>query len=223
MRAIDKHKRSTDEIVAEIVEKCGDTSVEGFVRTLMSGLSGLCIEYPPLTGNRAVNKKYAKKLSKQIDELEDTLKIVPEGFPLQFLFAPERFVSLLFLAQFPAGQGATVQIDPKEIETFAEEAETRHGRLTEELAKLRAQCDRIIELRLGEHGSAGYPQERAAIASRELMERCGLPLTCSPTSAYCRVASLLFEEMTGQFNVDLRRECERMAHSPLCTEKPPRS
>jgi hypothetical protein len=218
MRAIDE--RSTDDRVADIVEECGDTSVEGFVRTL---IAGLCLEYPPLTGNRAVNKKYAKKLRNQIDDLEATLKAVPEGFPLEFLFAPERFLSLLFLAQFPAGEGATVQIDPKEIGTFAEQAETRHARLAEDLAKLRVQCDRIVDLRLGEHGSAGYQQERAAIASREVMERCGLPLTCSPTSAYCRVASLFFEEMTGAYNVDLRRECERMAHSPLCTEKPSRS
>jgi hypothetical protein len=218
MKALNKlPRRNTNDIVIDIVNECRDASVEGLVRTLISGLEQ---EIPPLWGNRKVNEEYAIKLRRRIDKLEATLKAVPEGFPLFLLFAPERFLSLFFLAQFPAGQGATVEI-PSEIDD--NQPETRWEQLAEKLAKLRAQCDWIIELQIGEHGSAGYQQERAAIASREVMERCGLPLTCSPTSKYCLVASRFFETMTGEYDRDLRRACEVIARAPLCTEKPSKS
>jgi hypothetical protein len=218
MRARDKPTRSTDEIVAAIVTECGDGSIEGLVQTLIGGLR---VELPPLGGNRTVNEKYAKQLRRRLDKLEATLKAVPEGFPLLFLLTPAKFLPLFLLSQIPVGQDATMEIAPEVVDSLMQEPETRLNRLLEELTKLRAQCDLIIEHQLGEHGSMGYQQERAAIASREVMEQCELPLTVSPTSKYCIVAGLFLEAMTGEDNRDLRRACERMANSPLCTEKQP--
>jgi len=209
-------RRDTNDIVAAIVEECGDPSIEGHVRALIDGLR---TETPPLFGNRKVNEEFADKLRRRINRVEAALKVVPEGFPLLVLFAPEAFLPFYLLGQFPAGQGATAEIAEGLIDTAMEQTQKRLERLQQDLATLRARCDQVIALGLGEHGSAGYPQERAALCSREIMDRCGLPLTCSPTSKYCKVASLFFEAMTGEENRDMRRPCESMACSPFCTEK----
>ena len=153
--------------------------------------------------------------SRRIDKLRATLEAVPDGFPLLHLLSPEKFLPLFF----PQQRGITMQIAPEVIDALKQETDIRWDRFSEELTRLREQCERIIELQVGEHGSAGYQQERAAIASREIMEQCGLPLSCSPTSKYCLVASWFFEAMTGEYDRDLRRACESMSRSTLYTEK----
>jgi hypothetical protein len=213
--------RDGADIVDRIVEEVGgDQSIREFVRDLMNGLLVLK-NSPPLMGNAKVNEEYARRLLRRINKLEETLKAVPEGFPLSFLFTPERLLPLFLQSQVPIGRDATVEIAPELAEQILQEPEDRLEWLCEEMARLRTQCERIIQNRLGEHGNTGYPQERAAVAARELMERCGLPLTCSQSSKYCIIAGMFYEAMTGLENQDLRRACESMARSRLGTEKRP--
>ena len=84
--------------------------------------------------------------------------------------------------------------------------------LAEALNELRRRCDRIIQSQPGKHRNAGYQQEKAAEYSRELMEKCGLPLIhTNPYGPYRAVASLLYELMTGDADKDLERACEVVA------------
>jgi hypothetical protein len=194
MRAIAATKRSDTEIVDDIVRECGDASVEKQVRLLIEGLRVLKSS-APFNGYRRENQQYLAAVRKQIDKLEKTLKAAPASFKFTMLFAPN--------------QSAT-------LDTMYQKAEACWEYLSGEMARLRARCDRFIELGLGEHGAAGYQQERAAIAARELIEQSGKPLAwSSPTSSYRVVAGLLFEAMTGEQGRDMERACEAMARVPI--------
>jgi hypothetical protein len=193
--------RTDQEIVQDIlheVRTAGAEAPEAGVRGLIEGLRALKL-YGPLSGNRSSNRKYARKLVVWIDGGKQLLAEHPENFNLNLLFAPE-----------PAAGD--------HIEAVYQKAELRYGWFAALLADMRSRCDWIIEHKYGEHGSAGYQQERSAIASREVMDQLKLPLAySSPTSAYRRVASLFFEAMTGTYDADLERACEAMAASKLVT------
>jgi hypothetical protein len=110
---------------------------------------------------------------------------------------------------------------PKELEslfhgaTLIFQAVERRNTFLGALKELRERCDQIIKHEPGEHKSAGYVQRNAATLSRRLMELCGLELIyTNPTSVYCRVASLLFEVLTGLRDQDLERACETVARQP---------
>ena len=194
MRAIEPTKRSDTEIVADIVRECGDASVEKQVSILIYGLRVLKSS-APLVGYRRENQQYLAAVRKQIDKLEKTLRAAPEAFKFSILFASDESATL---------------------DTMFQEAEARWEYLSGEMARLRARCDKFIELGLGEHRSAGYQQERAAIAARELVERSSKPLAwSSPTSAYRVVAGLFYEAMTGEQGRDMERACEAMARVPI--------
>jgi hypothetical protein len=202
------NKRDTDEIVADIIKLVKNPSIEIFVRKLMDDL---CVACPPFTGNRKKNLEYVKELGGQIDELKKTLRQAPN--PLcAVLFAPERFWSVW------VPQSTSTEIDPKVRDYLAREPE-RLTRLVEELDRIRAECDRVILLKLGKHGAVRYQQERAAIASREVMRYCGLSLARSRSSTYCKVAGLFFEAATGEYDRDLLRACEALARDPLRAQK----
>ena len=77
------------------------------------------------------------------------------------------------------------------------------------LISLRSRCEGIIAAEIGESGSTGQLQRKAAIAARGLCRMAGKPLEWSSlTSAYRRTASLLFEAMTGEYDRELERACE---------------
>lgn len=123
----------------------------------------------------------------------------PEGFNFHMLFAPEEFES---------------------VEMMMQEAEQRYEALATILAGVRDRCTWVAETKIGGHRLSGLPQERAAIASREIMQRCGLPLAySSPTSPYRVVAGLVFEAMTGEFGRDMERACEDMAAATIRTSE----
>jgi hypothetical protein len=195
--------RTDREIVKDIrhkISEAGADAPEARISELIEGLRNL-ESCPPLTGFRKDNTRYARKLSKWLQEGENLLKQHPKEFNFHFLFAPE-----------PS--------DNETIHTSASKAELRYEFLRSILIELRSRCEWIIKNKFGEHRLAGYQQERAATASRELMEQCGLPLAySSPTSPYRRVASLFFEAMTGMYDEELERACEAMSWSPVATEK----
>jgi hypothetical protein len=194
-----EERRTDKEIVDDIRRGIRAANVdvpEARIRELIEGLRAL-EAYGPLAGNRTLNRKYAKKFIGWIDDGRRLLAEHPENFNLHLLFAPHAPVF-------------------ERIESVYQRAELRYEWFAALLADMRSRSEWIIESKYGEHGSAGYQQERAAIASRELMEQFKLPLAySSQTSTYRTVASLFFEAMTGICGADLERACEAMTRPKL--------
>jgi hypothetical protein len=157
-------------------------------------------KYPPLIGYRRDNIEYANKLRKWINKGEELLLNPPEGFNFDMLFALNT---------------------AETVSDLMRDADARKEYLHEVLSVMLNRCSKIIATKFGEHGSSGYQQEQAAIASGELMQHCGLPLTYSTdNSKYCEVARIFYEEMTGKAgDTDLYRACQRMARKTIRTEK----
>jgi hypothetical protein len=190
--------RDDRDILQDIAKACETTEVLGPAALLIDGLRKL-IPYGPLLGNRRRNKKYLSDVWKQLAAFEKALKAVPTDFPVYLLLA---------------------QKDAATLDDMMKDAEARWEYLAGELGYLRLRCDELIRANMGEHRSAGYQQERAAVAAAELMDLCGKPLAwSSPTSAYRRVAGLFFEAMTREQGHDLERACEAMARDRIQTEK----
>jgi hypothetical protein len=271
-------KRSTDEIVADILHEVGarpGSDIEDVVRGLADNLSLLAFK-PPRAGFQKDNIQYAEGILDWIDASRDfswgdyrrerrgadqppaaeasvvfdqssgktrmihTIKWDREGpqewvlqgdelkrwlettgsvffempwFAYLIMWAPEDVAAL--------DQEGIEALDEKSFNAAFEEAQKGEAAFLSALSKLSERSRRILELRLGEHGSARYDQVRAAAVARELMERCGLPLAyTSTTSAYRVVASLFYEDMTGEYDKDLERACEKVARRPaIRTEK----
>ena len=206
-----KQPKQTTAIVKELrnagVSDPRTELIERRVNQLIEILRELKPHGPP-RGNRKANRDHAKKLISSIDQCEQLLADYPENFPLNFLFT--RLPTSLFVA------------DTEAVEDRAEavylEAERRRFDFVVFLRDMRKKCERIIEHRLGEHGRSGYQQERAAMASRELLEPFGIPLhPTSPTSAYRTIARLFLEATTGTCSADgadIQRACEAVARLP---------
>ena len=247
----DSEKRSTGEILAEIVKKVGAEpagEIETFVRELADNLLRLSL-LAPRAGFQRDNVQTVQYILGWIDAsigfswgdyrcvdsartAEPTpIHILPDGLPLELDNLTEREKEVIALVQqMPHfvylmlwGPENIAALDQEGIEALDQKSfdeafvEVQKGELAllSMLWKLHERCHRILDLRLGEHGSAGHQQVRAAAVSRELMERCGLPLAyASPTSAYRVVASLLYEEMMGEYGKDLERACETVARRP---------
>jgi hypothetical protein len=166
----------------------------------------------PFTGNQKKNVEYANEVRRQIDKLVRILKKPPSGFFSSALFG-ERFWSLLDRQEQEAERTA-IEFNPQTRSYIAQEEPVHLKLFAAELNRLRSRCDRIIALKLGQHGSVEYRKEHAAIASREILEAVAsntgteLRLTDSPTGKFCLVASLLFEAATGEHNADMRRACK---------------
>jgi hypothetical protein len=218
------NKRSTDEIVAEIIDHVGyflkgvlDQSererqrrwVEMHVRRRISDLRTKPL---PFTGNQKKNVAYANEVRRQIDKLVRILKKPPNRFFSSALFG-ERFWSLLDRQEQEVERTA-IEFNPQTQSYIAQDEPVHLKLFAAELNRLRSQCDRIIALRLGQHGSVEYRKEHAAIASREILEDVASNTgtdwqpTGAPTGKFCLVASLLFEAATGKHDADMRRHCK---------------
>lgn len=195
-------KRSTDDIVAAIIEIVKDPSVKVFAELLIDYLRAVKLQ--PLTGNRKKNKQSAERLSKQLEAVKETLKKAPPEL-VSFVFEPEKF-GPLYMEGTPIELVSRLPHAPTDVRDLSL-AQERRKHFIGEVDRQIARCGHATAARIGKHGSEEYPQQRAAIASRAIMERRGLPLTISETSEYCKVASLLFEAMTGKDEQDLRRAC----------------
>jgi hypothetical protein len=187
-------RRSADEIATAIADEVGDPLVKVFAETLIDYLR---IKGQPLTGNRKRNKQSAVRLRKQLEAAKKTVKAAPKEL-VSFIF--DEGSGPLFIV----GPGTPLELDPNARKSLAQEPEKS---FIEELDRRIARCGHATAARIGKRANEKYPQQRAAIASRAIMERVGLPPTISETSEYCTVASLFFEAMTGKDEQDLRRAC----------------
>jgi hypothetical protein len=197
-------KRSTDEIVADIIKEAGDRSTERLIKRRIDDLRNL---FSPFTGNRRDNGEYLRDLAKDFDRLKKRLTQAP--WPLSAaLSKPEMFNNLV------AHQYTGIGINPQ-TRLIAQGP----SRLTSFLADLdwwRARCEQLRVL--GTHNNLDYRKLGAAIASRELLEHIAgltgekLSLSCRRESEFCKIAGLFFEAVTGEHAADLRRAC-RTVHA----------
>jgi len=145
----------------------------------------------PMVGNQRRNAQYAKRVLKQIDELEKLFANPPDGAVLEILFAPRQTAPVNSLERF---------------EAVAWEAKAWRQ---DWLISLRSRCEWIVADRIGESGKVGSKQRKAAIVAKNLCQKAGKPLAwSSSTSAYRLVASYFYEAMTGEQGRDMERECE---------------
>src|SRR5262249_2546045 len=165
-------KRSDDDIVADIMKVAGIRGiiigadpktrrirpVKPFVLKLINCLRA---ELASFTGHRKINEEYARDLRKQIDKLKKVLARAPKPMSAA-LFAPEMFFRLAML------QGTMLGINPQ-TRNYLSQTPTRLAALLAQLDWLRAQCDQIIEIKLGTHKGLDRRKLHAAIASREVL------------------------------------------------------
>jgi hypothetical protein len=202
-------KHNTDEIIADIIKLTGEPErIRALAHKLIDDLRIVC---PPLTGNKKSNLEWARDLRKRVTAVKKMLRGAPDPL-LAFIFAPEKFWSAW------VWQNTPIENDPKVRDYLAQKPE-RLAQLIAELDRICAECGHIISLKPGVHGSVRYQQERAAIASRAVMEHCGKRLSCSRSSTYCKVAALFFEAASGKYDQDLLRACETVARGPLCRNR----
>ena len=183
--------RTTEEIVADIAVELGDDpAIKANIRSMVKVVRDLK-DLSPMVGNQRRNAKYAKRVLKQIDELEKLFANPPDGAMLEMLFASK--------------QTAPVN-SPERLEAVAWEARAWRQ---DWLISLRSRCEWIIADKIGEPATVGNKQRKAAIAARGLCKMASKPLAwSSPTSAYRRTAGLLFEAMTGEYDRELEYACE---------------
>ena len=182
---------TTDEIVRYIVAALdGGSEIETTARELVRVARDLK-DRSPMVGNQRRNAQYAKRVLKQIDELEKLFANPPDGAVLEILFAPRQTAPVNSLERF---------------EAVAWEAKAWRQ---DWLISLRSRCEWIIADRIGESGKVGSKQRKAAIVAKNLCQKAGKPLAwSSSTSAYRLVASYFYEAMTGEQGRDMERECE---------------
>jgi hypothetical protein len=204
-------KRSTDEIVTEIIEILDAPEFEALVRKMIDYLLASCL---PFIGNRRDNKDRLKELRERTTKYKKMLGKIPE--PLRTaLFSPEFFGSLFALGVVP---GAALEVNPQTRDYLRQRKPVRLTHLVEMLDWLCTQCDQAIQHNLGTHGRVNYQKQLAANASRDVLETAinhysqkKLSFADLDDSDYCRIASLFFEAMTGKYNCSLRRQCRNVA------------
>jgi hypothetical protein len=172
----------------------------GELRELMRG--------SPWAGYRTINREYVAKFRKWAEQGDKLFRGMPKDFNPLMLFAPD-----------DVNWGRA-----EEREEGLKRAEETAEVFLANLAWFRQRLDWLASADFGRHGLAGYLQEIAAVAARELCERHGLPLAySSSTSAYCKTAGLLFEAMTGKPPGKdgeglIMRACRAMHAVPIRTE-----
>jgi hypothetical protein len=202
MRAVERLTCTDDEIVAAIADALG-TEPDAYIQELVVAATGMS-KFPPMKGNRKVNLKYARQVLQWIGAGQGLFADMPEPF-LPFLFGLK--------------QDGPVN-SPERLEALVRPAQSEYAIFTAWLANLQASCEWIIQEKIGEHGRAGYQQERAAVAAARLCERFGRTLAwSSPLSSYRIVTGLLYEAMTGEPDRDLERACKTIADRMTQTEK----
>jgi hypothetical protein len=201
------NKRSTDEIVAEIMKLVGCPEVEVYVRRLIDHLR---TKPPPFSGNRKENTERAKDLRKRMKKLVRMLKAPHSRF-----FLGDRFWSVFWSPLYMPGD--VIELNPQ-TRTYIAQESPRLKHLAEELSFFSSRCDQIIKLKLGQHGRVKYQQRFAASASRAILREAAnrgteLRLTDSPTGKLCLIASLFFEAATGKYDAHLRQACKAVLNA----------
>jgi hypothetical protein len=199
-------------------------------------IDDLRTEIPPLTGNRRINAEAVCGVRKAVAGLKRKINALPA--PVRSTLSGEITPLLMW-----RGTAIEVDPDARKArkDPTGRPISPSPVPFLQPLAQFDQELDGILKLGLGRHRSVKYQQERAAMASAAVMpfagerrdidelvtlagERAavakgaatfaGAPLACSPTSLYCRVATLFYEALSGKYDQDLRRACTTVARQP---------
>jgi hypothetical protein len=244
MRASGRVVRPDEEIIRDITRKItNQKNIVEISRDVRSTINQLRELDGPLWGNKTQNLDYFGKVVTWVEKLQTTLVEAPNAAnTLKLRRQIEKLVKLL-----DAGDRhcAFVLFAPEESETLdsmVDEADGRgvrfgielgnlraaidlglrpacDGPLTRGLDDLRVRSDRLRDGAPGEHGLSGYTQKQAAIAAKELMERWSRrPGSTDRESPFRRIASLLYEAMTGEADRDMERACDAVLRIQIRTK-----
>jgi len=87
--------RTTEEIIADIAVELGaDPATRANIRSMVKVVRDLK-NLSPMVGNSRANVKFAKRVLKQIDELEKLFAKPPDGAVLEMLFASKQSLQSL--------------------------------------------------------------------------------------------------------------------------------
>lgn len=187
-------KRTSDEIIQLIAGQIGkdDAGVQVAVRSVVNFLHALD-EAPPLRGRRTDNIEDFKALDDQIFRLQRTLAELLSPSSLFLLFSDEDDVIPNDLPSAETGKRSLIALQ----------------QFTVKLASLRKRCKHLLQVPPGEHGSADVKGRLVAIEAWRLMTMYGKnPRGGTAESLYGKVASLLWEAMTGEPDKDLQWTCK---------------
>jgi hypothetical protein len=145
----------------------------------------------PVWGNKKENIESLSSVRDAIAGLQAALAAMPDAaLALPFTFE----------------ENGTAEYIP--TEQVQQRMMVRVKQLTGMLAFYRARCAVLLADPPGKHGSAGFRQEWAACAARDLLTNHFKRPTLNPTGAFLEVAALLYEAMTGEELADLSRACK---------------
>jgi hypothetical protein len=186
-------RRNPDRIVADLVGEIGSES-EAEVRQKIDELGRLT---GPLWGNRAANADHIKDVRRRLEQLQKQLDRVPDHV-FHLLFTPD--------FDLPSEQ---------QLAAYEERAVAFTGSLRE----LSRRCDELLDLKPGAHASGDHLQKQCAVEAKVLLEDRGLPVgDVKPTGKYGRVASLLYEAVTGEPGKSLEWACREVSGIPVVRE-----
>jgi hypothetical protein len=188
-------RRSIDTIVAELVGELGP-AYEASIREKIGALQK---HRGPLWGNRSANAKHIRDTRKDIEQLQRRL----EKLPTEVLY-------MLFTPDFEP-------INDRQIEETGERAFAA----SQFLGGLVGRCDQLLTMTPlpGAHKNRNDLERQCAIEARMLLEGTGkVAADGGATSSFGRVASLLFEAVTGKRDQDLQRACRAVRTITIRTE-----
>jgi hypothetical protein len=187
-------KRTSDEIIELIAGQIDKdhVGVQVAVRSVVNFLHALD-EAPPLRGRRTDNIEDFRALDAQLSRLQRTLAEILSPSALCLLFSDEDDVIPNNLPSAETQQQFLIALQ----------------QFTVKLASLRKRCKYLIEVQPGDHGSAGVRERLVAIEAWQLLAMFGKKRAGGTAeSLYGRIASLLWEAMTGEIDKDLQRACK---------------
>jgi len=156
----------------------------------------LVLEWVPLESklfDRKQNRDHAKKLDHALSKIEPLL-----------VSAPGALGALLFSPPIPR----PLKLPFKSIEQIEHECSARFNSFITELRRLRKICRRAIE-GIGHHPNRNHAKSTCAhcagCLTGELSER---KITGTQDNAFRTITSLLYEAVSGQKDIDLKRVCD---------------
>jgi hypothetical protein len=188
------------EIVEEIVDNLnpwkGRRSRNAVSAEVKHAVSWL-LDYIPLESklfDQKQNRNHAKKLDHALSKIEPLL-----------VSAPGALGSLLFSPPIPR----PLKLPFKSIEQIEHEYSARFNSFIAELRRLREICSRAIAPGIGHHPNRDAATSTCAhfagCLMRMLSER---KITGTKDGAFRTIASLLYEAVSGQKDIDLKRACD---------------
>jgi hypothetical protein len=206
-------ERGADEIVEEIVDHLRPWKNHKSGAVITAAVNhelGVLRKLVPMQArlfDRAGNRTHAKKLDRALSEVETLLASAPGALAF-LLFYPLPPMTL-------TEDGELVQIT-QSIENIELVYRARAGSFSAELKRLREVCARGVDPGFATHPNYDQAKHSCAWLALGLMrELSDGKITGTKDSAFRAVTSLLYEAVSGQPDVDLKRACDSVLQNVI--------